>query len=57
MVVNQLKTVILLGALTGVLLFVGQLVGGASGLTIALIFAIVMNLVSYWFSDKIELKM
>ena len=57
MVVNQLKTVILLGALTGVLLFVGQLVGGASGLTIALIFAIVMNLGSYWFSDKIVLKM
>ena len=57
MVVNQLKTVILLGALTGVLLFVGQLVGGASGLTIALIFAIIMNLGSYWFSDKIVLKM
>ena len=57
MVVNQLKTVVLLGALTGILLFVGQLVGGASGLTIALIFAIVMNLGSYWFSDKIVLKM
>ena len=57
MVVNQLKTVILLGALTGVLLFVGQLVGCASGLIIALIFAIVMNLGSYWFSDKIVLKM
>jgi len=57
MVVNQLKTVVLLGALTGVLLFVGQLVGGASGLTFALIFAIIINLGSYWFSDKIVLKM
>jgi|TARA_B100001964_G_scaffold237493_1_gene301129 heat shock protein HtpX len=55
--INQLKTVILLGALTGLLLFVGQLVGGASGLTIAFIFAIVMNIGSYWFSDKIVLKM
>ncbi len=57
MVVNQLKTVVLLGALTGVLLFVGQLVGGASGLKFALIFAIIMNLGSYWFSDKIVLRM
>jgi len=56
-VINQLKTVILLGALTGLLLFVGQLVGGVSGLTIAFIFAIIMNLGSYWFSDKIVLKM
>jgi len=56
-VINQLKTVILLGALTGLLLFVGQLVGGASGLTIAFIFAIIMNIGSYWFSDKIVLKM
>jgi len=57
MVVNQIKTVVLLGLLTGLLLFVGQLVGGASGLTIAFIFAIVMNIGSYWFSDKIVLKM
>lgn len=57
MVVNQIKTVVLLGVLTGLLLFVGQLVGGASGLTIAFIFAIIMNIGSYWFSDKIVLKM
>ena len=44
MVVNQIKTVVLLGVLTGLLLFVGQLVGGASGLTIAFIFAIIMNI-------------
>jgi len=55
--INQLKTVILLGALTGLLLWVGQLVGGASGLTIAFAFAIIMNMGSYWFSDKIVLAM
>jgi len=57
MVMNQIKTIVLLGLLTGLLLGVGQLVGGASGLTIAFIFAIIMNLGSYWFSDKIVLKM
>ena len=55
--INQLKTVMLLGALTALLLFVGNLVGGPSGLVIAFVFAIVMNLGSYWFSDKIVLKM
>ena len=54
---NQLKTVILLGVLTSILLLIGQLVGGASGLTIAFLFAIVMNVGSYWFSDKIVLRM
>lgn len=55
--INQIKTVLLLGILTGVLLLIGQLVGGTSGLTIALIFAILMNFGSYWFSDKIVLAM
>jgi heat shock protein HtpX len=54
---NQFKTVILLGLLTGILLWVGNLVGGMQGLTIALIFAIVMNFGSYWFSDKLVLAM
>jgi len=57
MVLTQLKTVILLGLLTALLLWVGQLVGGPGGLTIAFIFAIIMNLGSYWFSDKIVLRM
>jgi heat shock protein HtpX len=57
MVANQIKTVVLLGLLTGLLLWVGQLVGGASGLTIAFAFAIIMNVGSYWFSDKLVLKM
>ncbi|MBT7903532.1 zinc metalloprotease HtpX [Candidatus Woesearchaeota archaeon] len=52
---NQLKTVVLLGLLSGVLLAVGWLLGGFNGLTIGLIFAIVMNFGSYWFSDKFVL--
>ena len=51
---NHFKTVILLGALTGVLLFVGSF-WGKSGLTIAFALAILMNFGSYWFSDKIVL--
>jgi len=54
---NQLKTVILLGLLTALLLFVGQLIGGYNGLVIAGIFAVIMNFGSYWFSDKIVLAM
>ncbi|HVC33005.1 MAG TPA: zinc metalloprotease HtpX [Chloroflexota bacterium] len=54
---NTLKTVVLLAALTGLLLFVGDLIGGTSGLTIALVVAFLMNFVSYWFSDKIALSM
>ncbi len=54
---NQLKTVLLLGGLTGLLLFIGALAGGRAGLTIALIFAGGMNFVSYWWSDKIVLWM
>lgn len=54
---NQFKTVILLGLLTGLLLWVGDLVGGISGLTIALVFAIIMNFGAYWFSDKLVLAM
>jgi heat shock protein HtpX len=54
---NGLKTVLLLGALSGLLLVIGDLLGGSSGIAIALIFAAVMNLGSYWFSDKIVLRM
>lgn len=52
---NQIRTVILLGLLTGLLLWVGGLVGGPTGLTFALVFAIVMNFGAYWFSDKLVL--
>ena len=54
---NQIRTVLLLGLLTALLLWVGDMVGGPSGLTFALIFAIIMNFGAYWFSDKIVLRM
>lgn len=51
---NQIKTVILLGLLTGILLWIGSF-WGQSGLLFALIFSVIMNFVAYWFSDKIAL--
>lgn len=54
---NSLKTVLLLGLLSGILLAVGEAFGGAQGLVIAFGFAVVMNFVSYWFSDTIVLRM
>jgi heat shock protein HtpX len=54
---NNLKTTILLAAMTGLLLAIGQLWGGRNGLTFALVLAAVMNLGSYFFSDKIALAM
>jgi heat shock protein HtpX len=52
---NNLKTTVLLAALTGLLLVIGQALGGQRGMEMALIFAAVMNLGSYFFSDKIAL--
>jgi heat shock protein HtpX len=54
---NGLKTALLLGVLSGLLLVIGEYFGGANGLLIAFVFAAVMNLGSYWFSDKIVLRM
>lgn len=54
---NQIKTLLLLGALTGLILFFGKLIGGTRGMQIALIIAAAMNFFSYWFSDKIVLRM
>jgi len=54
---NNLKTTLLLAGLTGLLLAIGQLWGGQRGMMFALIFAGVMNLGSYFFSDKIALAM
>ncbi len=53
---NQVKTVILLGVLTAILLWIGSF-WGQQGLTFAIIFAVIMNFGSYWFSDKIVLFM
>ena len=54
---NGVKTVLLLGALSGMLLVIGELVGGPNGLMMAFAFAVLMNIGSYWFSDKIVLRM
>lgn len=53
---NQIKTVLLLGLLTGLLLWIGSF-WGQQGLLFALIFSIIMNFGAYWFSDKIALAM
>jgi len=57
MIKNQLKTVILLGVLTALSLWVGKYFGGTLGLTIAFLFVMLMNVSIYWFSDKIVLRM
>ncbi|MGE5816262.1 MAG: zinc metalloprotease HtpX [Acidobacteriota bacterium] len=54
---NGLKTALLLGLLSGLVLVIGEMLGGAQGLVTAFIFAGVMNFVSYWWSDKIVLRM
>lgn len=51
------KTALLLGGLTGLLMFIGGATGGQTGLVFAFIMAAVMNIASYWFSDKIVLRM
>jgi len=54
---NTIKTALLLGALTGLLMLIGGYFGSQQGVIIAFIFAMVMNFGSYWFSDKIVLRM
>ncbi len=56
MIKNQVKTVILLTLLAVLLIFIGRLVGGPTGMLIGLVFALGINFVSYWWSDKIVLK-
>lgn len=57
MVSNTLKTVLLITLMTVLVMLIGRLLGGTSGMIIALVIAFVMNFFSYWFSDKIVLKM
>jgi len=52
---NTVKTTLLLGLMSGLILVCGQFLGGRQGLVIALVFAAVMNLGAYWFSDRIVL--
>ncbi|MBZ5593006.1 MAG: zinc metalloprotease HtpX [Acidobacteriia bacterium] len=52
---NTIKTVLLLGVLSALLLFAGQTLGGRNGLYLGLFFAVAMNFAGYFFSDKIAL--
>jgi len=54
---NTTKTVVLMVALTVLLIFIGGAFGGRQGMIIAFIFAMAMNMFSYWFSDKLVLRM
>ncbi len=54
---NRVKTVLLLTGLTIFLIFMGKLLGGRQGMYLAFILALGMNFFSYWFSDKIVLRM
>lgn len=54
---NQFKTFILMLVLTGIFILVGTAIGGRSGAIYAFIFAALMNFFTYWFSDKIVLRM
>lgn len=54
---NTLKVGLLLTAMTALFMFIGRAIGGTGGMMMALVFAIVMNVGSYWFSDKIVLSM
>ena len=54
---NTTKTIVLMVGLTVLLIFVGGALAGRQGIIIAFIFAMAMNLFSYWFSDKIVLRM
>jgi heat shock protein HtpX len=54
---NTVKTAILLGTMSALFLFIGEALGGAGGMLIGFVFAVGTNFVSYWFSDKIVLRM
>src|SRR5437773_1028370 len=54
---NVVKTSLLLGVMSALFLFLGEVLGGAQGLVLGFMFAVVTNFVSYWFSDKIVLRM
>ena len=54
---NQIRTTILLAVMTALILWIGQIFGGRQGMIIALLLAAGMNFFSYWYSDKIVLKM
>lgn len=54
---NTMKTFLLMAVLTALLMVVGNMIGGQGGIVIAVVFALVMNVGTYWFSDTIVLRM
>jgi len=54
---NMMKTAVLMAAITALFMAIGSLLGGRQGMMLALIIALGMNFFSYWFSDKLVLKM
>jgi heat shock protein HtpX len=54
---NWFKTTLLLGVMTAIIVFIGRLLGGEQGMILAFVIAIGMNFFSYWYSDKIVLRM
>src|SRR5712664_833426 len=54
---NTIKTALLLGTLSALLLFFGEALGGAQGMVVGFVIAVATNFASYWFSDKIVLRM
>jgi len=54
---NLLKTAVLMAAITALFMAIGALLGGRAGMTLALVIALGMNFFSYWFSDKLVLRM
>ena len=54
---NTLKTTMLMAALTALFLLAGKAMGGQGGMVFAFVLACVMNLGTYWFSDRIVLRM
>jgi heat shock protein HtpX len=54
---NMMKTAILMAAITALFMAIGGMMGGQTGMLLALVVAIGMNFFSYWFSDKMVLKM
>lgn len=53
---NNIKTAVLMAAMTGILLVIGQLLGGRTGLMVMFVISMVMNFVSLWYSDTMVLK-
>jgi heat shock protein HtpX len=54
---NWVKTMVLMAAITALFIMIGGMIGGTRGMTLALLMALAMNFFSYWFSDKMVLRM